>query len=244
MTTESMTPESLLRLVPVSDSPDRHEHSVTRYHLRVTLPDRPGSLGSLAAALGRAGADIESISVVERDNFDAVDDIVFHLAETSTVDDVYQSLCSVAGIWVESLHKEVRASGLTGATVLLALVAGAHPATEWRALVDGLPGVLGAAWAAIWPSDGTQPPAAASAEAPTVPPAGLESIRGPVSTTAGVLWSTTGSSVLEVAVVPFGSEHSLGVARAEGPPFREAELKILQHVADVAAALLGNRSDR
>jgi hypothetical protein len=239
-----MTTESLLRLVPVSDSPDRHEHPHSRYHLRVTLPDRPGSLGSVAAALGRAGADIESISVVERDSFDAVDDITFRLADTSTVDDVYQALCSVAGIWVESLHKEVRASGLTGATALLAHVAGAQPAAEWSVLVDELPNVLGAAWAAIWPADGTQAPTAASAAAPTVPPAGLESIEGPVSTTAGVLWSTTGSSVLEVAVVPFGSDHALGVARAEGPPFRETELQILQHVADVAAALLGEPSDR
>src|SRR3954470_2900700 len=95
------TTDSLLRLVPVSDSPAGNPHPTSRYHLRVTLPDRPGSLGSLAAALGRAGADIESVAVVERDSFDAVDDIVFHLADTATVDDVYQSLCSVAGIWVE-----------------------------------------------------------------------------------------------------------------------------------------------
>ena len=238
------TTESLLRLVPVTESPERAESTPGCYHLRVTLPDRPGALGSLAAALGRAGADIQSISIIERDSFDAVDDIVFSLADTSTMDDVYETLCSVAGIWVESLHKEVRASGLTGATALLAHVAGAHPAAEWRVLVDELPGVLGAAWAAIWPSDGTQPPTASSAGAPTVPPIGLESIQGPVSTTAGVLWSTSGSSVLEVAIVPFGSAHALGVARSEGPPFRDTELQILQHVADVAAALLGDPSDR
>jgi hypothetical protein len=237
-----MTTESLLRLVPVAETGERVGPTSSRYHLRVTLPDRPGALGSLAAALGKAGADIQSIAIVERDSFDAVDDITFQLADTSTVDDVYEALCSVAGIWVESLHKEVRASGLSGATALLARVAGAHPAAEWHVLVDDLPGVLGAVWAAIWPSDGTAPPVCASAEAPTVPPIGLESVRGPVATTAGVLWSTRGSSLLEVAIVPFGSRHALGVARAEGPPFREAELNILQHVADVAAALLGDPS--
>jgi hypothetical protein len=242
--TEALTEEALLRLVPVADSPERAEVIAGMYHLRVTLPDRPGALGSLAAALGKAGGDIQSISIVERDSFDAVDDIVFQLADTATVDDVYETLCSVAGIWVESLHKEVRASGLTGATALLAHVAGANPAAEWRVLVDELPGVLGAAWAAIWLRDGTHPPTAASPGAPTVPPVGLDAIHGPLSTTAGVLWSTAGSSVLEVAIVPFGSEHALGVARAEGPPFRESELQILQHVADVAAALLGAPSDR
>ncbi|MCW2770497.1 MAG: amino acid-binding protein, partial [Aeromicrobium sp.] len=34
--------------------------------LRVELPDVPGSLGTLATALGGAGADIEAIEIVER----------------------------------------------------------------------------------------------------------------------------------------------------------------------------------
>src|SRR4051812_25563704 len=50
-----------------------------RYQLRVTLPDRPGSLGAVAAALGLIGADVISVTVIERDTFDAVDDIVFDM---------------------------------------------------------------------------------------------------------------------------------------------------------------------
>ena len=36
------------------------------YLLRLVLPDRPGSLGAVATALGAAGVDIESLDVIER----------------------------------------------------------------------------------------------------------------------------------------------------------------------------------
>ena len=40
--------------------------AVRSYLLRVELEDRPGSLGSLAVALGSVGADILSLDEVER----------------------------------------------------------------------------------------------------------------------------------------------------------------------------------
>jgi hypothetical protein len=52
---------------------------VPSYLLRVQLEDRPGSLGSLAVALGSVGADILSLDVVERSAGYAVDDLVVDL---------------------------------------------------------------------------------------------------------------------------------------------------------------------
>ena len=49
------------------------------YLLRVQLEDRPGSLGSLAVALGSVGADILSLDVVERGTGYAIDDLVVDL---------------------------------------------------------------------------------------------------------------------------------------------------------------------
>lgn len=46
------------------------------YLLRVQLPDRPGSLGALALALGSVGADILSLDVVDRGAGFAIDDLV------------------------------------------------------------------------------------------------------------------------------------------------------------------------
>ena len=45
------------------------------YLLRVELEDRPGSLGSLAVALGSVGADILSLDVVARGPGYAIDDL-------------------------------------------------------------------------------------------------------------------------------------------------------------------------
>ena len=118
-----------------------------RYHLRVTLPDRPGMLGELAATLGRAGADIISVVVVERDDFDAVDDLLVEIPDGATIDDLYGALHRMSGIWIESLHPAVASTGLTGATALLAAVAGAATTDPDGALaefVNGLPMVLGA----------------------------------------------------------------------------------------------------
>ena len=52
---------------------------VPSYLLRVQLEDRPGSLGSLAVALGSVGADILSLDVVERASGYAIDDLVVDL---------------------------------------------------------------------------------------------------------------------------------------------------------------------
>ena len=52
---------------------------VPSYLLRVQLEDRPGSLGSLAVALGSVGADILSLDVVERGSGYAIDDLVVDL---------------------------------------------------------------------------------------------------------------------------------------------------------------------
>ena len=144
-----------LRLVePADPSLIRVPDAAARYNLRAALPDRPGALGALAAALGRTGADIISISIVERDSFDAVDDITFELPETVLIDDVYAALHAVSGIWIESLHPEVCAAGLTRATALLAAVAAAPAGSMPLVLIDGLADVLGASWAAAWPASG------------------------------------------------------------------------------------------
>ncbi|MQB01701.1 MAG: ACT domain-containing protein [Actinobacteria bacterium] len=46
-----------------------------RVVLRVSLPDRPGALSAVAAALSRAGADIACLDVIDRGDGIAVDDI-------------------------------------------------------------------------------------------------------------------------------------------------------------------------
>ena len=49
------------------------------YLLRVVLPDRPGSLGSVASALGAAQADINAVEIVEKGDGFVIDDFMLSL---------------------------------------------------------------------------------------------------------------------------------------------------------------------
>jgi hypothetical protein len=243
MTATVTTADKPLRLVePRRAQETKPADAFPRYNLRATLPDRPGALGAVAAALGRTGADIVSINVVERDRFDAVDDITFELPETVLIDQVYAALHSVSGIWIESLHPEVCAGGLTRATALLAEVTAAPAERMPLTLMEALPEVLGATWAAVWPESGRRSPIVASPLAPSEPPRGLTGMTLPCAATGGRVWLTTAPrGELEVAVVPFSAALALGVGREGGPPFRGAELEILDHIATVSVALFATR---
>ena len=45
------------------------------YLLRVVLPDRPGTLGAVATALGHAQADINAVEIVEKGTGYVIDEI-------------------------------------------------------------------------------------------------------------------------------------------------------------------------
>ena len=47
----------------------------TTFVIRLALPDRPGALGAVASRLGSVAADIESMTVLERREGTAVDEI-------------------------------------------------------------------------------------------------------------------------------------------------------------------------
>jgi hypothetical protein len=67
-------------------------------------------------------------------------------------------------------------------------------------------------------------------------------MRTPTSAAGGRLWETTAPMPgLEVGVVPFSEAFALGAGRPYGPPFRPAELEILEHIARVSAALFAVR---
>ena len=117
--------------------------------LRVALPDRPGSLGQLATALGTVGADIEAIEVVER-RFDrtAVDDVLVGLPPGALPDSLVSACRSVPGIVVEWISRFAAGGGLF--PDLEAVEVMTQDPTEAAArLVDVLPTVFRTDWAAV-----------------------------------------------------------------------------------------------
>jgi ACT domain-containing protein len=73
------------------------------FKLQVSLPDRPGSLGMLASAIGSAGADIRGLEVVKSEGGTGYDDIIVAVPGTDP-SDLVEILNSIGGVQVLSVE--------------------------------------------------------------------------------------------------------------------------------------------
>ncbi|MGH7290038.1 MAG: amino acid-binding protein, partial [Myxococcota bacterium] len=123
---------------------------VPSYLLRVQLEDRPGSLGSLAVALGSVGADILSLDVVERTAGYAVDDLVVELPPGAMPDMLITAAEKLNGVYVDSIRPH---TGLLEAHRELELIdhiaAAGKKRDKLQALADEAPKVLRVGWCMV-----------------------------------------------------------------------------------------------
>ena len=71
--------------------------------LQVSLPDRPGSLGMLASAIGSAGADIRGVQVLKSEGGTGYDEITVAVPGTDPTD-LVEILNSIGGVEVLSIE--------------------------------------------------------------------------------------------------------------------------------------------
>ena len=120
------------------------------YLLRVQLEDRPGSLGSLAVALGSVGADILSLDVVERGPGYAIDDLVVVLPQGAMPDMLITAAERLEGVRVDTIRPH---TGLLEAHRELELIdhiaAAADRAARLQVLADEAPRVLRVGWCTV-----------------------------------------------------------------------------------------------
>jgi hypothetical protein len=226
--------------------------------VRVTLPDRPGTLGQVARTLGVAGADIVQVVVLERLGGRAVDDFTVVWPGASRVDRLSAGLGAIPGVQVDGMWRAIGAPTGGGQDAELLAQVAANPADGLATLVDAVPGLLAADWAAaaVVPPDwaarrvpgsgavhGSGAPAVAYASwrAPTplrlpeVTPLRARALRGP----AGVHY----------AVAPFGRAGLvLVLARVDGDgltaaSFHATEVDRIAQLVRAAATILGDRLD-
>jgi len=117
--------------------------------LRVRLPDRPGSLGQVARTLGVTGADIVQMIVLERVGGRAVDDFTVIWPAAAPVDRILAGLGAIPGVSVEGVWRSVGAAAVGGADAELVGQIAANPEDGVATLVDAVPGLLSADWAAV-----------------------------------------------------------------------------------------------
>jgi hypothetical protein len=123
--------------------------------VRVTLPDRPGALGQVARTLGVAGADIVQVVVLERLAGRAVDDFTVVWPGAARVERLMGGLAAIPGVQVDGVWRAIGAPVAGGHDAELLAQVAANPADGLATLVDALPGLLAADWAAaaVVPAD-------------------------------------------------------------------------------------------
>jgi len=218
---------------------------VSSYLLRVQLADRPGSLGSLAVALGSVGADILSLDVVERGSGYAIDDLVVELPPRAMPDTLITAAEALNGVRVDSLRPH---TGLLDAHRELALIdhvaAEGDTTAKLKVLVDEAPQVLRVSWCAVLRSsdDGIQPVVGS----PGAPETGLNAVPWMPITRATAL-DATGDWVPQVwreldttlVAAPLGApDTAVMLGRPGGPAFRPSEVARLGYLAGIVGTLL------
>lgn len=215
--------------------------------LRVVLPDRPGSLGAVASALGEAGVDILAMDIVERTTGFAVDDIIVDLPPGRQPDSLITSAESIPGVRVESVRPDPGVAGMHREWELVEAIA-AEPAKALYSLADMLPKVLRAGWSAIVAVDsagrveviagGGGTPDMTGVRPDWLPLAGA-TILDPEASWVPESWIMVGT---ELAAAPLaGTDLVVLIGRPGGPAVRNSEVARLGHLASLAAAVSGGK---
>jgi hypothetical protein len=220
--------------------------------LRVRLPDRPGSLGQVARTLGVTGADIVQMVVLERVGGRAVDDFTVIWPAAAPADRILAGLGAIPGVAVEGVWRSVGSPAIGGADAELVGQVAANPEDGVATLVDAVPGLLSADWAAAlvvpadWASTGEDPAAGgvayASWRAPD--PMHLPDVT-PLRPRA-----FDGAGERRYATAPFGRAGAvLLVARGgvdaglRAPAFHVTEVDRLAQLVRASGLVLGDRLD-
>ncbi|NLV81324.1 MAG: amino acid-binding protein [Rhodococcus sp.] len=214
------------------------------YLLRVQLPDRPGSLGALALALGAVGADILSLDVVERGSDFAIDDLVVDVEPGKLPDTLLTAAEAVDGVTVDSIRPYAGILDTHRELELIDQVAAARN-DRMQVLADGAPRVLRVGWATVvgFGPDGSYriagSPGAPETRLGTAPWMPLEKpmLLDHEGEWVPELWREMDTML---AAAPLGSpDRVLLLGRPGGPEFRPSEVARIGYLAGIIGTVLG-----
>ena len=204
--------------------------------LRVLLPDRPGSLGAVASALGTVGADIHAVEIIDRGPDYAIDDFMLNLPQSALPEDLLSACALIEGVkvlWVSHYHSDW---GVESDIATLNRMA-SEPQKAGQILTEESPIVFHSTWAILVDvTAGTV--LECSSMAPEIDGAELSVFGGMDATYATELaagWQPGwGDTLIAVAALPGG--RAIVIGRNGGPAYLPVELVRLQHLATLAGA--------
>jgi hypothetical protein len=199
-------------------------------HVRVSVPDRPGVLAKITAAMAAAGADIRSITVLERESGRAIDDIYLSWPESRPSSALSDRLAGVRGVRVLGMRRSRQVPGAFPDLDLLSQVL-ATAARGLDTLVDMAAHAFGADWAASV-SYGEFGPVLRYANADP----GHEIVVPSHAAVRPLAMEENGAQLVVAPLDPF--DVALVCGRASGPPFHRAEVERVRRVTELAVGLL------
>ena len=213
------------------------------YLLRVVLPDKPGSLGALATALGNVGADIVSLDVIERGPGRRGRRHPRGVAGGGLADTLLTAAYGVPGVTVEALRPYQAGRDIHRDLELVDALAG-EPELALEVLAEHAPEVFRAGWAVVVEQRPGMLSSHVVARSPGAPQLPFRTPWMPLSEPRRL--ATTGDWVpprwkevgMELIAAPIGDANlAVLIGRPGGPRFRDSELVRLAHLAGLTATV-------
>jgi ACT domain len=207
--------------------------------VRISVPDRPGSLGSVTSAIGAAGADIVKLDVLESESGRALDDVFVMVRDPAHLDVVRDRLAAVTGVSVAGVqYPAPPATGHADLELLDQVLT--RPERGLQTLVDGAPHAFGADWAAVVEYSADGAPSGVLAISAACPSPDQVALTSPLRL-ASIRITPPGAPAPfgGAALVPIGSGPvALVLVRVAGPTFHQSELWRVGQVGQIVGTVL------
>lgn len=203
------------------------------YLMRVSLPDRPGSLGAVASAMGDVGGDINAVEIVEKGDGVVVDDFIVDLPPGKLPETIITACHHLDGVRVEWISRYPEGGGLQSDLEALERMT-ADPANAAETLVSLSPVVFRSHWSVLLDVAADEVHTTARTTlAPEFDTASAEAL-APFDITRRLDLASgwlPGWAESTAVIVPLTRDRVIVIGRHGGPAFLDSEIARLNHLA-------------